>query len=323
MISIKIYRDNYKSEWDSFIDISKNSTFLFKRDFMDYHSDRFNDYSLMVYKNSELVALFPLNIVRDKVYSHQGLTYGGLIVKNGIKFLNYLELFSFLLKYFNDKSIEKIFIKQIPEIYNSNFNGELDYLAFICEAKIHRRDIISVIDMKNENKLSRDRIQGYKRGLKNKLEIKEDDNFDKFWNSILIPTLSNKHSVSPTHRLDEIRKLKRAFDSNIKQYNVYHDGQIVAGATIFITKNVVHVQYIGSNSDKNSLGSLDFLFYKLINEFFCDYDYFDFGNSHEQHGMKINKGLNYWKEGYGARSLIQDYYEIKASNFKKLDDLLV
>ena len=40
-------------------------------------------------------------------------------------------------------------------------------------------------------------------------------------------------------------------------------------------------------------------------------------------GMKVNKGLNYWKEGYGARSLIQDYYEIKASNFKKLDDLLV
>ena len=323
MFSVKTYTNSYKAEWNSFVDSSKNATFLFKREFMDYHSDRFQDSSLLIFYDSELIALFPSNTKDKQVYSHQGLTYGGLIVKNDIKFLRYLELFSFLLKYFNDKSIEKIFIKQIPTIYNSNFNGELDYLAFICEAKIHRRDIISVIDMKNKNKLSKDRIQGYKRGLRNKLEIKDDDNFDKFWNSILIPTLSNKHSVSPTHSLDEIRKLKIAFDSNIKQFNVFHNGQIVAGATIFITKNVAHVQYIGSNSDKNSLGSLDFLFYKLINEFFCDYDYFDFGNSHEQQGMKVNKGLNYWKEGYGARSLIQDYYEIKASNFKKLDDLLV
>ena len=77
MITLKIYNDSYKSEWDSFISVSKNSTFLFKRDFMDYHSDKFKDNSLLIYKNSKLVALFPLNIADGKVYSHQGLTYGG------------------------------------------------------------------------------------------------------------------------------------------------------------------------------------------------------------------------------------------------------
>ena len=131
MFSVKTYTNSYKAEWNSFVDSSKNSTFLFKREFMDYHSDRFQDSSLLIFYDSELIALFPSNIKDKQVYSHQGLTYGGLIVKNDIKFLRYLELFSFLLKYFNDKSIEKIFIKQIPTIYNSNFNGELDYLAFI------------------------------------------------------------------------------------------------------------------------------------------------------------------------------------------------
>jgi len=323
MITLKIYNDSYKSEWDNFIDISKNSTFLFKRDFMDYHSDKFKDNSLLIYKNSKLVALFPLNITDGKVYSHQGLTYGGMIVKHDIKFIKYLELFTSVLNYLHDLSIDKLFIKQIPVIYNSNFNGELDYLSFISGGVIYRRDIISVIDMQNDFKISKDRIQGYKRGLKNNLEIREVDNFDDFWNSLLIPTLSKKYSVKPVHNLDEIKQLKDSFRENIKQFNVYHKDKIVAGTTIFQTKNVVHVQYIGSTTEKNFLGSLDFLFYKLIKEIYVDHRYFDFGNSHENEGMKINQGLNYWKEGFGARSVTQDFYEIETSNFKKLKNTLI
>ena len=323
MFSIKTYNDSYKVDWNNFVDISKNSTFLFKREFMDYHAEKFEDFSLLIFYNSELIALLPCNIREGEVYSHEGLSYGGIIVKGDIKFLKYLELFTYLLKYFDEKSINKLYIKQIPSIYNSNFNGELDYLSFIIGAKIYRRDIISVIEMKNENKISKDRIQGYKRGKKNKLEIKETDNLDEFWNSILTPTLLNRHDVNPVHSLEDIKKLKGFFNNNIKQFNVYHKGQIVAGTTIFLTKNVAHVQYIGSNTEKNSLGSLDFQFYNLITEHLSIYKYFDFGNSHEQKGMKVNNGLNYWKEGYGARSLTHDFYEITTSNFYKLDNLII
>ena len=323
MVSIETYNNSFKDDWNKFIDISKNSTFLFNRDFMDYHSDKFKDHSLLVYKNSELVALFPLNISDGKVYSHQGLTYGGIITHHDIKFVKYLELFKEILKYLHTISIDKLFVKQIPTIYNSNFNGELDYLSFITGGVIYRRDIISVIDMQNDFKISKDRIQGYKRGLKNNLEIREVDNFEEFWISLLIPTLSKKYSVEPVHNLDEIKQLKSSFNENIKQFNVYHKDKIVAGATIFQTHNVAHVQYIGSTPEKNSLGSLDFLFYKLIKEIYVNHKYFDFGNSHENGGMQINQGLNYWKEGFGARSLNQDYYEIETSNFKKLKNTLI
>ncbi len=323
MFSIKTYNNSYKVDWNNFVDISKNSTFLFKREFMDYHAEKFEDFSLLIFYNSELIALFPCNIREGEVYSHEGLSYGGIIVKSDIKFLKYLELFTYMLKYFVEKSINKLYIKQIPFIYNSNFNGELDYLSFVTGAKIYRRDIISVIEMKNENKISKDRIQGYKRGKKNKLEIKQTDDFDEFWNSILIPTLLNRHDVNPVHSLEDMNKLKSFFIDNIKQFNVYHKGQIVAGTTIFLTKNVAHVQYIGSNSEKNSLGSLDFLFYNLITEHLSSFKYFDFGNSHEQNGLKVNNGLNYWKEGYGARSLTHDFYEITTSNFYKLNNLII
>ena len=35
------YSINRKEVWDQFIAQSKNGTFLFQRNFMDYHADRF------------------------------------------------------------------------------------------------------------------------------------------------------------------------------------------------------------------------------------------------------------------------------------------
>ena len=58
-------------------------------------------------KDSELIALFPSNTIGKSVYSHQGLTYGGILVKSDMKFTQYLELFENILNYYFEKSFEK------------------------------------------------------------------------------------------------------------------------------------------------------------------------------------------------------------------------
>ena len=322
MFLIEKYQLIYKSLWDSFIDLSKNGTFLFKRDFMGYHSSRFKDFSLIIFRDSKPIALFPANIESGNIYSHQGLTYGGLIVNQNIKLNDFISVFSELLKFCYNKSFKNLFIKEIPSIYNLNFSQELGYISFITNSKIYRKDIISVIDLNSKIKISNDRLQGYKRGVKNNLKIKETTDLKEFWNNILIPTLSKKHSVSPVHSINEIQKLKNIFADNIRQFNVYHNDQIVAGTTVFLTKNVIHIQYIGSDTNKNKLGSLDFLFYKLINELFTDYKFFDFGTSNENNGRKINSGLLYWKEGLGARTLTQNFYKFDTSNYNVLNNFM-
>ena len=323
MISIKKYNKSDKESWDQFVESSKNATFLFKRDFMDYHSHKYDDSSLMIYKDSKLIGLFPSNIDENIIHSHQGLTYGGIIVDNELKFAHFFQIFYNILKYFFESGYIKVLIKQIPKIYNSGFNDEIDYFSFVSDGKLYRKDIISVIDLQKKFKISNDRIQGYKRGLRNKLKFLEVDKLDDFWKKILIPTLSSKHSVSPVHTLKEISLLKNNFKRNIRQFNVYHNDKIVAGTTIFQTKNVIHVQYIGSDLNKNHLGSIDFLFYNLITDTFSEFNFFDFGTSNESNGKKINSGLLYWKEGYGARTHTQDFYEILTSNFNKLNDLFI
>ena len=156
-----------------------------------------------------------------------------------------------------------------------------------------------------------------------KIIIKEVNDFDDFWNLLLIPNLKLKHNVTPVHSIKEISLLKNKFNNNIRQFNVYYENDLVAGATIFETKTTAHVQYISSNNTKNELGSLDFLFNYLIKNTFSDKLFFDFGNSNEENGQKLNKGLLYWKEGFGAKYISQDFYKIETLNFNNLDNLFV
>ena len=323
MLTIKRYDPTQKLVWDNFLENCKNGTFLFKRDFMDYHKSRFDDFSIMIYSDNQLIALVPGNIDLNNVYSHQGLTYGGILINSDSKFIEYLEIFTKVLTFLKKNSINNFCVKQIPTIYNLNFNDELDYLSFVTDSENYRKDIISVINLQSDFKISKDRINGYKRGVKNLLEVREVHDFDEFWNELLVPNLSKKYSVTPVHSLYEIGLLKSRFKSNIRQFNVYKENEIVAGTTIFQTKNVVHVQYTASNSKKNILGSLDFLFYKLITDIYSNHKYFDFGTSNERDGKKINQGLLYWKEGFGARSLIQNFYKFDVSSIEKIKSLFL
>ncbi|MGA9639546.1 MAG: FemAB family protein, partial [Flavobacterium sp.] len=61
--TVRQYQKSDYKQWNDFISQAKNATFLFHRDFMEYHQDRFEDYSLMVFDNEKLVAVLPANRV--------------------------------------------------------------------------------------------------------------------------------------------------------------------------------------------------------------------------------------------------------------------
>jgi len=290
---------------------------------MDYHQDRFEDYSLLLYKDQKLIALLPANKVNDVVYSHQGLTYGGLITSKEIKLKDFMSCFKSVLSFCKKDGLKTFHIKLLPSIYAVIPNDEIQYLMFVLKAKLTRRDTLTVLRLKDKLKVSKDRLAGHKRAVKHGLIIKEVKDFAAFWNRVLIPNLNNKHNAIPVHSLEEIQLLKQKFPKLIRQFNVYKNDILVAGTTIFETKYVAHSQYISGNDEKNEIGSLDFLHLHLINNEFKDKTYFDFGISNENQGKSINEGLNYWKEGFGARTITQDFYKISLDNISELDNIFV
>ena len=308
-----------KNEWDVFLKSTHNFTFLFFRQFMEYHKDRFNDASMLIYKNNRLFALLPGNIEDNTFYSHQGLTYGGLLYQPDEKLEDVAMATKAILKMLAENGIGSIIIKDLPSIYKSVQDDTMSYLSFWLKGECYRKDVLSVI-AEGKMTLSNSRKEGLKRAVKNKLRFEETDDLSIFWEKLLIPNLKTKYNKTPVHSLEEITYLKSLFHNQIRQFNVYYDKKLVAGATLFETKYVAHVQYISGNSDKNELGAIDFLHVKLISEVFKDKHFFDFGMSHTESGQ-INKGLHFWKEGFGAVAITQDFIKIKTDNYPLLDTL--
>ncbi|MBA3985948.1 MAG: GNAT family N-acetyltransferase [Flavobacteriales bacterium] len=322
MFQVKKYHPQYKNLWDDFVSKAKNATFLFHRDFMEYHSDRFEDCSLLLFEDKKVVALLPANKVGNELFSHQGLTFGGFLTKN-IRTDKYISFVRYMLEYLKKMGIKKLHIKQIPTIYVNGFNSVQDYILYICNVEVFRKDSLSVISLQEKFSFSNSRKEGIKRGIKNGLVVKEEENQTAFWNEILEPNLLKKYNVKPVHSVGEIILLKQKFPKNIRQFNVYKENKIVGGTTIFETPLVAHAQYISANEDKNQLGSLDFLFNHLITKVFSEKKYFDFGASNENNGKQINKGLLFWKEGFGAQCEIQSFYTVSTKNHTLLEAVLL
>ena len=321
---VRKYQSTDYSTWNEFVANAKNATFLFHRDFMEYHSDRFQDFSLLIFdENQNLKAILPANRLEEVVYSHQGLTYGGLILNEKTKLQEVIEITFNLLHFLNENGISTLNLKQLPSFYAKFPSEEMEYLSFILNAKLVRRDSLSVLNLKTDYNFSKNRKRAINRGVKNELIIKEEGSFELFWNEILIPNLKQKHNVKPVHTLEEIVYLKSKFPNNIRQFNVYKEDKIVAGTTIFESENVAHSQYISGNSNKNELGSLDLLHNYLISNVFKEKDFFDFGISNENQGKNINEGLLSWKEGFGSRTIVQNFYEIETKNYLLLENILL
>jgi hypothetical protein len=316
---VEKYTKENRLAWDTFISEAKNATFLFARDFMEYHSDRFTDYSLLVYKDDLLYAVLPANIVGDKLYSHKGLTYGSLVLSKSAKLLYTFEAFKALLAFLDAKAISTLELRNIPTFYNTMPSDELSYFLFKANATLIKRDALMVIDTSNKIKFQKNRREGINKAKRNGLTIAVDDNFEGFWNEILIPNLQKKHGVAPVHSLEEIQLLAAKFPDHIKQVNVYKDNVIVAGTTLFLTKTTIHPQYVSGNSDKNAFGSLDLAYDYIINHFDSSKRYFDFNISSEENGTALNSGLIFWKESCGARTYVADNYLIDTACYKTLD----
>jgi len=323
MYTIQHYTALHFKQWNDFVVQSKNGTFLFHRDFMDYHANRFNDYSLIVYEGQKVVALLPAHRTDNIVYSHWGLTYGGLVLNTKTKLSDVINIVKQLLQYLHEKGISKLNIKAIPYIYHKIPAQEIEYALFLANAKMIRRDSLFVIEKSSAITFTKTRREAISRGYKNDLKIIEEPAFESFWNEILIPNLTTKHDAKPVHTAAEITMLHKKFPYNIRHFNVYHNNVIVGGTTVFITDTVAHPQYISGNKDKNQLGSLDYLYAHLITNVFKDKKYFDFGISNEDGGRKLNGGLAFWKESFGARTIVHDFYEVETANFGLLENVLI
>lgn len=298
-----------KGAWDDFVRQAKNSHFMFFRNYMDYHSDRFKDHSLLFYKDDKLLAVLPASEHGDELRSHGGLTYGGFLSGESMKQGKMMECFSLLRQYLRENNFSRMIYKCIPSIYHQIPAEEDRYALFRNQAKLLKIEPATVIDLMNHTKMSKIRIRQTHRAEREGVSCIRSFDFDRFF-ELGNEVLKNRHQVHAVHTAGEMRLLQNRFPQNIELYLAVQNDELLAGTLVFITEKAVHTQYLASGETGRKTGALDLLISTLIEHFRSGKVYFDFGISTESDGQILNEGLIYQKEGFGGRTIAYETWEI-------------
>lgn len=310
MYNIRRYTPADQAVWDKYVSQARNATFLFYRGYMDYHSDRFHDHSLLFYKGNHLHSILPAHEREYTFCSHLGLTFGGLIMDKNVTAADVVQLFRELNAYLREQGFLKVIYKPVPWVYHQLPSEEDLYAIYWqCHARITQRDMGTTIFMQEHLRWRKDRLRRLKKAQEAGIIVKKTDDFASFW-KVLDDNLQKRHQVHPVHTLTEIELLHSRFPDNIVQYNSYYKGEVVAGLTFYLNKGVmIHGQYCSSNDIGKELGAVDAIYNKVMYEDYPDYKYLDFGRSTEGNGDFLNEGLIAQKEGFGGRGVVYDTYE--------------
>jgi Acetyltransferase (GNAT) domain len=306
------YEPALQEQWNGFVAASRNGTFLFDRRFMDYHSDRFYDHSLMFYAGGDLLAILPANLVRDqaRLESHGGLTYGGLVYGDSMTQMLCIEALAGLRAWCRSAGIATIRYKCIPHIYAKQPSEEDRYALFAAGARRYRCDVLTTVRLDRPITMQSRRKRAIRKALATPgLHVGYADRWDEFW-VILAAQLERRFGVRPVHTVEEIRLLAGRFPKNIALTCALVEERMHAGVVTFACGPVLHAQYIASDDFAREHGLLDAVFDHLLQFAIGTATYFDFGISTEKDGTYLNEGLVQYKEGFGGRSVVQDFYEV-------------
>lgn len=305
----EIRRFEYEADakaWDEFVSLSRNSTFLFQRGYMDYHADRFEDCSLMAYRNCKLAAILPANLSGKTLWSHQGLTYGGwLLPPYGPDGTEIIGLWNEWLLWCQAQGISEIVYKSMPTIYQSMPSQEDLYLLFLTNASLARTDLAStLIPTKNPgfNKLQRRHLAHSPSQIEiSVISGSENDESIREFHNLLCGCLRERHDAGPVHSYEELKALMERFPDNIEIWIVSYENTMQAAVCLYKTANCNHCQYIATSEEGRRKNLLTPLFKALIDMTADEQkDFFDFGTSNEDGGRVLNAGLNRQKTSYGA-----------------------
>ncbi len=308
-IQVLKYHPSQKSQWDQMVENSVNGTFIHKRDYMEYHADRFADHSLMIYQGHKLIGILPAHAEHNILISHNGLTYGGWIWKENFTPDESEEIWRHVLQYLNNKGFEKLLMKEIPLFYYK-FLTEKNRMVYDHFGEIKKKTIFWFIDTRKpiEKLLNRNRRRSLAQAQGKKIKIEPSGAWDVFW-SILEKNLKVRHQAKPVHSLQEMKYLVSKFPRHIQLYLGYLDEEPVVGSVIYKKKKVWHFQYLSvlPGLSENRF-MVDYLVWELIRKAYNnDYDFIGLGAA-ESKGQP-DQNLVYWKYSFGAEPMAQFLWE--------------
>jgi hypothetical protein len=310
LVQIVPYTDSLRNLWDGFIPETKNRSFMFMRGYMDYHRDRFEDRSLFFLVEGRLRACLPANVAGRLLHSHQGLTFGGLLMHRDIRLGHMRSIMAALRRRLADDGLEALIYRPMPFPYH-DLPAEEDIVALTAEGgTIQETRATLCLRAGHLEQFSENRREDLARGARAGLTLRRSDEFAGFMMRCAA-YLKRRHGARPVHSEQEMVLLAQRFPDNIQLYVVERAGEMLAGLVLYRHGACARLQYFAEATDDVPRGAVGQLYGHLLGEVLPADSWLDFGHSHDPAGQ-FNEGVHLFKESFGARTVSLATYRLEA-----------
>ncbi|MGH2939061.1 MAG: GNAT family N-acetyltransferase [Solirubrobacterales bacterium] len=308
-VEVRPYGPADQQVWDGVVEASRSRHFFFRRGYMDYHCDRFQDASRILFEGETPVAVFPANRAGTEIVSHGGLTFGGLLSDAKLTTRRTVAALRALFAAYAGEGVTSLRYKAMPAIYHLVPAEEDLYALFVADATLVRRDCAAALRPQDHPRPSKGRRAAIRRARSAGFEVDRDEAFADFM-QLEDQALRRRHGTAPVHTPAEMELLAGAFPDHIKLFTARRDGELYGGVLVYETPTVAHAQYIAGTEAAYDENALDAVLGHLIEDVYADKRWFDFGISTTEDGRNLNTGLMRNKESFGGRAVAYDTYVV-------------
>lgn len=330
MSKIKVSKYDQKDQelWDNFVQNSINGTIFHEQRFISYHGNKFEDCSLLIHNNSELIAVFPAAIINKNgktiLKSHPGTSYGGLVFNATIQLKIVFDIINEIEIFAKNNEFDAIEFRHSPNIFRKT---PLDQLDFALTSKAYNKideelstcyelsrykdleisDAIKLFKNSGRSKARKNINKAFRDGL----TFRELDKSEYgLFHNILINNLK-KHNAKPVHSLKDINTLKELYPERVRIFGVFKDSELAAAYLIFNVNSIGnHIFYGSIDYNYQVYRPTSFGLFMLIKTFADEGDKFlNMGISTEDGGKVINWDLFAFKESFNGTGILRYYWQ--------------
>jgi hypothetical protein len=309
------FAPSYAESWDNFVWQSNNGTLFHTRAFLAYHPpQRFNDDSLLFFKEGKLLAVLPaatrVGDMTRILRSHPGASFGSFVVEASLPLRDVERLITHFLAYCHERGYAGAEVTLPPQIYLARPSNYLDFILYQHGWRYRKREVSSVVplDVPVDRVLdlfSPESRRAVRRAQKLSVQISESNDFATFY-EILKKNLRLRHNVQPAHALDELLQLREMFPERIRLFAAFAENEMIAGIVIFgCNPRVALAFYISHREAFQRYRGVNLLFYEVVRWCIAQgFRFLDFGIFTVN--MQPNWGLGRFKESFGAQGVFRD-----------------
>ena len=308
MIRARLYEPSDRGRWDEFVAQARTGHFMFSRDYLEYHGERFADASLLFHRDERLVAVLPAHRDGEALVSHAGLPFAGVLSAPRTRLETVSGIFDAIAATLAAEGLERLVYRAVPHPYH-RVPAEEDLF------ELHRRGATlfdarpgSFIPLGAAPGFSRKRREALSRPRRAGVRVGPSKEIGAFMD-LCAEFLQRRHAAEPLHSREEMELLASRFPDAIRLYAAWAGESLLGGLVVYRSEPCSRVQHLAMTEEGIAVGAIDAVYDHVLHHVPDLGRFLDVGTSLDPTTGEVNSSLLFYKESLGASVVLQRSFE--------------